>query len=397
MRFRTAVPIPFLTLQRTPAVVWREHASCRLLFDAGKPRNAASQPRCSDERCIVTTPLLEAEEVSKEFTVGRRLGPGGRRQVHAVDRVSLQVWPGETLGLVGESGCGKSTLGRCLVRLYNVTSGRIRFEGKDITELGPSALRPIRRRLQMVFQDPYASLNPRRRVADIIAEPLRVHFSMSAADVTKRVQELLTLVGLSPDHLSRFPHEFSGGQRQRIGVARALALEPRVIVADEPVSALDVSIQAQIINLFADLQERLGLTYIIIAHDLSVIRQVSNRTAVMYLGSIVETGPTELIYNAPAHPYTQALISAVPVPEMDSKTRRERIVLTGDVPSPMNPPTGCRFNPRCRFATELCRRERPPLLPLGDGREVACHYPLVASAVALTGEITANRSTSVSA
>jgi peptide/nickel transport system ATP-binding protein len=345
----------------------------------------------------VTTPLLEAEEVSKEFTVGRRLGPGGRRQVHAVDRVSLQVWPGETLGLVGESGCGKSTLGRCLVRLYHVTSGRIRFEGKDITELGSSALRPIRRRLQMVFQDPYASLNPRRRVADIIAEPLRVHFSMSAADVTKRVQELLTLVGLSPDHVSLFPHEFSGGQRQRIGVARALALEPRLIVADEPVSALDVSIQAQIINLFADLQERLGLTYIIIAHDLSVIRQVSNRTAVMYLGSIVETGPTELIYNAPAHPYTQALISAVPVPEMDSKTRRERIVLTGDVPSPMNPPTGCRFNPRCRFATELCRRERPPLLPLGDGREVACHYPLVAPAVALTGEITANRSTSASA
>ena len=211
------------------------------------------------------------------------------------------------------------------------------------------------------------------------------------------MQELLQLVGLSPDHLSRFPHEFSGGQRQRIGVARALALEPRLIVADEPVSALDVSIQAQIINLFTDLQERLGLTYIIIAHDLSVIRQVSNRTAVMYLGSIVETGPTELIYSGPAHPYTQALISAVPVPEMDSKTRRERIVLTGDVPSPMNPPAGCRFNPRCRFATELCRRERPSLLPLGDGREVACHYPLVAPAVALAGEAAANRSTSITA
>jgi peptide/nickel transport system ATP-binding protein len=345
----------------------------------------------------VTSPLLEAQEVSKEFTVGRRLAPGGRRQVHAVDRVSLQVWPGETLGLVGESGCGKSTLGRCLVRLYDVTSGRIRFEGEDITELGSRELRPVRRRMQMVFQDPYASLNPRRRIADIIAEPLRVHFSMSAADVTKRVQELLHLVGLSPDHVSRFPHEFSGGQRQRIGVARALALEPRLIVADEPVSALDVSIQAQIINLFADLQERLGLTYIIIAHDLSVIRQVSNRTAVMYLGSIVETGPTELIYSAPAHPYTQALISAVPVPEMDSAIRRERIVLTGDVPSPMNPPAGCRFNPRCRFATELCRRERPALVPLGDGRDVACHYPLVAPGVVLIGEGASNRPKSMSA
>jgi peptide/nickel transport system ATP-binding protein len=332
----------------------------------------------------VTAPLLEAVAVSKDFSVGRSLLPGARRIVHAVDNVSLKVFPGETLGLVGESGCGKSTLGRCLVRLYDVTSGQIRFEGRDITRLGPRELRPVRRHLQMVFQDPYASLNPRRRVADIIAEPLRVHFKMRSAGAGERVRELLRLVGLSPDHASRFPHEFSGGQRQRIGVARALALEPRLIVADEPVSALDVSIQAQIINLFADLQERLGLTYIIVAHDLSVIRQVSNRTAVMYLGSIVETGPTDLIYAAPAHPYTQALISAVPVPEMSSP-RRERIVLTGDVPSPIAPPPGCRFSPRCRFATDLCRQERPPLRPLGDGREVACHYPLVAPAAAAAG------------
>jgi peptide/nickel transport system ATP-binding protein len=330
----------------------------------------------------VTAPLLEAVEVSKDFTVGRSIFPGARRTVHAVDCVSLKVFPGETLGLVGESGCGKSTLGRCLVRLYDATSGQIRFEGKDITNLGARELRPVRRHLQMVFQDPYASLNPRRRVADIIAEPLRVHFKMRSAAAGERVRELLRLVGLSPDHAGRFPHEFSGGQRQRIGVARALALEPRLIVADEPVSALDVSIQAQIINLFADLQERLGLTYIIVAHDLSVIRQVSNRTAVMYLGSIVETGPTDLLYAAPAHPYTAALISAVPVPELSSR-RRERIVLTGDVPSPMAPPPGCRFHPRCRFATDLCRQDRPKLLPLGDGREVACHYPLVAPAAAV--------------
>ncbi len=328
----------------------------------------------------MTEPLLEAIEVGKDFTVGSSLLPGARRTVHAVDTVSLQVWPGETLGLVGESGCGKSTLGRCLARLYPVTSGRIRFEGVDITDLGPRELRPIRRRMQMVFQDPYASLNPRRRVSDIIAEPLRVHFRMGRAAAGERVRELLRLVGLAPDHAVRFPHEFSGGQRQRIGIARALALEPRLIVADEPVSALDVSIQAQIINLFADLQERLGLTYIIVAHDLSVIRQVANRTAVMYLGSIVESGPTESLYAAPAHPYTQALISAVPVPEV-ATARPDRIVLTGDVPSPMAPPAGCRFHPRCRFATDLCRRERPPLTPLGDGREVACHYPLVAPGV----------------
>jgi peptide/nickel transport system ATP-binding protein len=321
-------------------------------------------------------PLLEAVGVSKDFVVGGRFTPGRRRLVHAVDKVSLKIWPGETVGLVGESGCGKSTLGRCLVRLYDISAGELRFQGKDIGHLSRRQLRPIRREIQMVFQDPYASLNPRRRVGDLIAEPLRVHGRRSAAGIKARVDELIGLVGLLPDHLQRFPYEFSGGQRQRIGIARALALEPRLIVADEPVSALDVSIQAQIVNLLLDLRERLNLTYIFIAHDLSVVRQISTRTAVMYLGSIIETGATETIYGAPAHPYTQALISAVPVPDPDRAAGRTRIILTGDVPSPMNPPQGCRFHPRCRYATDHCRTERPVLRPLADGRQVACHFPL---------------------
>jgi len=322
--------------------------------------------------------LLEATDLSKDFPVGRaRLG-GSIQKVHAVDRVSFQVWPGETLGLVGESGCGKSTLARCLVRLYKITAGTLRFEGQDITQWSPRALRPIREHLQMVFQDPYSSLNPRRRVGDLIAEPLRVHGRRSRAEIEHRVQTLLGLVGLEADHLNRFPHEFSGGQRQRIGIARALALSPRLIIADEPVSALDVSIQAQIINLFTELQERLGLTYIFIAHDLSVIRQVANRTAVMYLGSIVELGPTAGLYDNPAHPYTQALISAVPIASVEPGARRVRIVLAGDPPSPMDPPEGCRFHPRCRFSTDHCQKERPSLRPIGAERMVACHYPLTA-------------------
>jgi peptide/nickel transport system ATP-binding protein len=327
-----------------------------------------------------TTPLLKAVEVKKHFRVGNSILPGQQRTVYAVDGVSLEVWPGETLGLVGESGCGKSTLGRCLMRLYEITDGRILLNGADISHLGPRHLRPFRRQMQMVFQDPYASLNPRRRVGDLIAEPLRVHARLDKAAIERRLKELMGLVGLHPDHLNRFPHEFSGGQRQRIGVARALALEPRLIVADEPVSALDVSIQAQIVNLLADLQERLGLTYIFIAHDLSVVRQVSSRIAVMYLGAIAETGSTEVVYGAPAHPYTEALISAVPVPELDRVSKRERIVLAGDVPSPMNPPAGCRFHPRCRYATDRCRAERPVLRPLAGGRQVACHYPLAGEA-----------------
>jgi peptide/nickel transport system ATP-binding protein len=319
-------------------------------------------------------PLLEAIHLGKSFAVGGRLSPGGRKVVHAVDDVSLEVRPGETVGLVGESGCGKSTLGRCLVRLYDITAGQLRFKGTDISHYGRRQLRPIRREMQMVFQDPYASLNPRRRVGDLIAEPLRVHGRRSRGEIAARVRELMALVGLAAEHIERFPHEFSGGQRQRIGIARALALDPHLIVADEPVSALDVSIQAQIVNLLADLQERLGLTYLFIAHDLSVIRQVATRTAVMYLGSIVELGPTDEVYRAPAHPYTQALISAVPMPDVDGA--RNRIVLTGDVPNPMNPPPGCRFHPRCRFAKDRCRIERPVLREIAPGRTVACHFPL---------------------
>jgi peptide/nickel transport system ATP-binding protein len=321
-------------------------------------------------------PLMRARNVSKQFRVGNSILPGGKTVVHAVDDVSLDVWRGETLGLVGESGCGKSTLGRCLVRLYEISQGKIEFEGVDISTAGIRALRPIRQRMQMVFQDPYSSLNPRRRVADLLAEPLKVHGNRSRAEIKERVAELMHLVELLPDHLNRFPHEFSGGQRQRIGIARAIALEPSLVVADEPVSALDVSIQAQIVNLFADLQERLGLTYVFIAHDLSVVRQVSTRTAVMYLGSIVESGPTEEIFQSPRHPYSEALISAVPSADLDRTNRRERIVLQGDVPSPINPPSGCRFHPRCRYATERCRVERPKLAEIEPGRLVACHHPV---------------------
>ena len=326
------------------------------------------------------TPLLEAVALSKQFKVGHVWSGAGRRTVHAVDDVSFAVCAGETLGLVGESGCGKSTLARCIVRLHEASSGTLRFEGRDITHLNAREMRTLRPRLQMVFQDPYNSLNPRRRVGDLIAEPLRVHgihSSFSAAAITVRVRELAGLVGLLPDQLERYPHEFSGGQRQRIGIARALALSPSVVIADEPVSALDVSIQAQIINLFSELQERLGLSYIFIAHDLSVVRQVSTRTAVMYLGSIVELGPTEALYSAPAHPYTQALIASVPVPRVASGARVPKAPLIGDPPSPMDPPAGCRFNPRCAAASERCRSERPALRDIGGGRSVACHFPIV--------------------
>ena len=322
-------------------------------------------------------PLLDVQELSKRFSVGSAFSRGGRQQVQAVDGVSLQVWPGETLGLVGESGCGKSTLARCLVRLHDASQGRLVFEGQDITHLNTRQMRSIRPRLQMVFQDPYASLNPRRRVGDLIAEPLRVHTRMSAAERAARVHELAALVGLRSEQLQRYPHEFSGGQRQRIGIARALALNPKLIVADEPVSALDVSIQAQVINLMADLQQQLGLTYIFIAHDLSVVRQVSTRTAVMYLGSIVEMGPTDTLYDTPAHPYTAALIAAVPRPQVPPEGAvRAAPVLQGDPPSPLHPPPGCRFHPRCPTATALCRHERPLLRSLGGVRVVACHHPL---------------------
>jgi len=327
---------------------------------------------------MTVAPLLETRNLTKQFVIGNRFTAQGLRTVHAVDNVSLKILPGETVGLVGESGCGKSTLGRCMTRLYDVTGGELYFEGIDITNKTLHQMRPLRRRMQMVFQDPYASLNPRRRVRDLIAEPLRVHMRFSEAEIRDRVRKLLDVVGLSPDHMDRFPHEFSGGQRQRIGIARAIALEPSLIVADEPVSALDVSVQAQIVNLLADLQERLSLTYVFIAHDLSVVRQVSTRIAVMYLGSIVELGSAGDIFAKPSHPYTQALISAVPQPDLRKAGERKRIVLTGDVPSPINPPQGCRFHPRCPYATDRCRQERPVLTAHGGTRSVACHYPLTA-------------------
>jgi oligopeptide transport system ATP-binding protein len=322
--------------------------------------------------------LLRAEHVTKHFPV--RKGVLLQREVarvHAVDDVSIELHAGETLGLVGESGCGKSTLARCIARLYPLTSGTVVFEGQDISRLSRRKLRPVRRELQMVFQDPYASLNPRKRVGAIISNPLRIHKRGSRKQIRRRAAELLDLVGLSPEHINRYPHEFSGGQRQRIGVARALALQPRLIIADEPVSALDVSIRAQVINLFDDLQDEFHLTYIFIAHDLGVVRHVSDRIAVMYLGKIVEISPGEELYHRPIHPYTEALLSAVPIPDPDLATERQQIVLEGDVPSPITPPSGCRFHPRCRYATEICAQQEPPLAEHGTGGHLAaCHHPL---------------------
>ena len=329
---------------------------------------------------MTSAPLLEAKNLSMHFTLGGRFTAGGAKVLRAVDDVSLTVERGETLGLVGESGCGKSTLGRCLLRLYEPSGGTVLFEGRDITRAGQRALRPLRPRMQMVFQDPASSLNPRRRVGELVAEPLRVHprpdgRAHSRAEIRARLLELMDLVGLEADHLERYPHEFSGGQRQRIGIARALALNPSLVVADESVSALDVSVQAQIVNLFMDLQDRLGITYIFIAHDLSVIRQMSRRAAVMYLGAVVETGSTDAIFARPAHPYTAALISAVPVPDVDG-ARRERIILKGDVPSPLDPPSGCRFHTRCPKVQDRCRTEAPHLRPMTGGQMAACHYPM---------------------
>jgi oligopeptide/dipeptide ABC transporter ATP-binding protein len=322
------------------------------------------------------TPLVETVHMRKYFPIKAGLLQREVARVHAVDDVSIQVFEGETLGLVGESGCGKSTFGRTIVRLLEPTDGDVKFQGQSIAKLGARALRPLRREMQMVFQDPYASLNPRKRVGSIIGGPMKIHRVGDAKERRRRVQELLEVVGLSPEHFNRFPHEFSGGQRQRIGVARALALRPKLVVADEPVSALDVSIQAQMINLLEELQDEFSLTYVFIAHDLGVVRHVSDRIAVMYLGKLVELSPAQELYERPIMPYTEALLSAVPIPDPDLSAQRERIVLEGDVPSPIDPPSGCRFHPRCRYATEICSQVEPPLTDYGNGHLAACHHPL---------------------
>jgi oligopeptide transport system ATP-binding protein len=322
------------------------------------------------------TPLLEVRHVKKYFPIRSGILQREVAAVHAVDDVSFAVREGETLGLVGESGCGKSTLGRTIVRLLEPTAGEIVFGGTHIEHLGTRKMRPLRSEIQMVFQDPYASLNPRKRVGTIVSDPMKIHNLGSRAEQKKRVVDILETVGLSPEHYNRFPHEFSGGQRQRIGIARALALRPKLIIADEPVSALDVSIQSQMLNLLDDLQNEFQLTYLFIAHDLGVVRHVSDRIAVMYLGKIVELSPAEELYTRPIMPYSEALLSAVPIPDPDLAEKRERIVLEGDVPSPINPPSGCRFHPRCRYATEVCRELEPPLVNYGNGHLAACHHPL---------------------
>ena len=328
----------------------------------------------------MNTPLLRASGVSKRYRLrGKGLLRRTRGWIHAVDDVSLDVHEGETLGLVGESGCGKSTLGRVLLRLLDPDSGTISFAGTDITGIEGEDLRRLRREMQIVFQDPAASLNPRHRAGAIVGAPLAIHGVGTAAQRRERSRELLEIVGLRPEYAERYPHEFSGGQRQRIGIARAIALNPRLVIADEPVSALDVSVQAQILNLLADLQRDLGLTYVFIAHDLAVVRQVSDRVAVMYLGRIVEIGPALEVCDRPAHHYTNALLSAVPIPEVSGIRKRERIILRGDVPSLATPPTGCAFHPRCAAATDICAHERPPLIRRVSGsgeHSVACHHPL---------------------
>ncbi len=323
--------------------------------------------------------LLVVEGLKKYFPVTRGLVFQREvGQVKAVDDVNFTVKRGETLGVVGESGCGKSTMARCIARLLEPTGGTITFEGRDITHLNRAQMRPVRRDMMMVFQDPYASLNARKRVGSIIAEPLEVHGIGEDAERKRRAQELLEIVGLNPEHYNRFPHEFSGGQRQRIGIARALAINPKLIICDEPVSALDVSVQAQILNLLKDLQRDFDLTYIFIAHDLNVVRHISERVLVMYLGNVVEVGGSQQLYTGPKHPYTGALLSAVPIADPTLGRTRKQIVLTGDVPSPLNPPTACRFHPRCpRFVEGKCNVDPPLLRPVGDGiHEAACHFPL---------------------
>jgi oligopeptide/dipeptide ABC transporter ATP-binding protein len=331
------------------------------------------------------TPMLEADHVKLYFPIkqgvliDRIVG-----YVHAVDDVSLRLNEGETMGVVGESGCGKSTLARCFVRLLEPTDGALRYRGKDITHLGRKALDPMRREVQLVFQDPVASLNPRKRVGQIVGTPLRLH-GVDGRKAEERVRDLLDRVGLNPEHINRFPHEFSGGQRQRIGIARALAVDPQLIVLDEPVSALDVSIQAQVVNLLDDLQDDLGLSYVFIAHDLSVVRHVSDQIAVMYLGKLMEVSPARELYTKPMHPYTEALLEAIPIPDPEENSRRERNVLGGEPPNPINPPSGCRFHTRCPHATEVCRAVEPPLAEYAGGHVTACHHPRNVTAEEVAG------------
>jgi len=315
--------------------------------------------------------LLQVRELKKYFPVTGGIFSRVIGYVKAVDGVSFYIKRGETLGLVGESGCGKTTCGRCILRLIEPTAGEVIFEGRNILQLDKEEMRKLRREMQIVFQDPYASLNPRMTVGDIIGEPLEIHGVARGAAKEKRVKELLEVVGLSPQHVRRYPHEFSGGQRQRIGVARALALNPKLIICDEPVSALDVSIQSQVLNLLQDLQEEFSLTYLFVAHDLAVIKHISDRIAVMYLGKLVELADKEELFDNPQHPYTEALLSAIPIP--NPEVRKERIILEGDVPSPIDPPKGCRFHPRCRYAQDVCKQLEPRFVDIGEEHYVACH------------------------
>lgn len=324
-----------------------------------------------------TQPLLEVKQLKKYFPIKKGFLKKTVGQVRAVDNVSFVLNQGETLGLVGESGCGKTTTSRCILRALDPTSGQIMYrrptdEVVDIATLSSQEMRPLRREMQMIFQDPFASLNPRMNLLDIIGEPLLVNGVSSRQERTDRVAELLRLVGLRPEYMRRFPHAFSGGQRQRVVIARALALNPRLVVADEPVSALDVSVQAQVLNLLLELQEQLNLTYLFVAHNLSVVKHISDRVAVMYVGKMVETAPSEQLFSAPKHPYTEALLSAIPVP--DPRVKSQEILLTGDVPSPSNPPSGCYFHPRCRYAEEICAREEPPLQAVAPDHFAACHF-----------------------